>query len=80
MLTCCDGESRMRLGGGGGVREIFAEIIGWLFACHVAIGLQCCHSPPSATLLLLEPILLWSLRAFSQFHPLVNNFLCSLVC
>ncbi len=49
MLTFCDGESRMTLGGGGGVKKIFAEIIGWLFACHVAIGLQCCHGLPSAT-------------------------------
>jgi hypothetical protein len=50
LSTFCDGKSRSRrtLCGGGGVRGIFTEIIGWLFVSHVALGLPCCHSNPAA--------------------------------
>jgi len=50
LSTFRDGKSRSRttLCGGGGVRGIFTEIIGCLFASHAALGLPCCHSNPSA--------------------------------
>jgi len=50
LSTFCDGKSRSRttLSGGGGLRGIFTEIIGWLFASHAALGLPCGHSNPSA--------------------------------
>jgi hypothetical protein len=52
---------------------------GWLFASHAALGLLfvviVIHQPSSVQ---LGPILLWSLRAFSQCHPVVSDFLCSL--